>query len=254
VGAGITILSSDPERGPQIWCRCDAGPLGFLSIAAHGHADALSVEVRHDGVEILVDPGTYCYHGDPEWRSYFRSTRAHNTLELDATSQAQEAGPFMWRTAVVAEEVRVGLEDPEVTSWTARHRGYERLPGSPVHERSVRLDGPAGRLVVVDRVRSGVGHGVRLFLHLGPTVDVVLKGAQADLLWDGRDGERRRASLELPAALSWSEHSGETNPVIGWYSPRFGARLPISTLVGVGAGSDTRLVTSLTFQPDAGRQ
>ena len=57
----MTILSSEAPRGPEIWCRCDGGPLGFLSIAAHGHADALSVEVRYDGVEVLVDPGTYCF-------------------------------------------------------------------------------------------------------------------------------------------------------------------------------------------------
>ena len=251
-GAGMTLLSSEPERGPQIWCRCDAGPLGYLSIAAHGHADALSVEVRHDGVEILVDPGTYCYHGEPEWRSYFRSTRAHNTLELDATSQAQEAGPFMWRTAVAAEETGVHLGEREAT-WAARHRGYDGLPGSPVHERTVRLDGPAGRLVVLDRVRSGVAHDVRLFLHLGPAVHVELSGSAAELRWESRGGEHRRASLELPAGLSWSEHRGETDPVLGWYSPRFGARQPISTLVGVGAGSEADLVTSLTFQPDSGR-
>ena len=34
------------ERGPEIWCRADAGPHGFLSIAAHAHCDALSLEVR----------------------------------------------------------------------------------------------------------------------------------------------------------------------------------------------------------------
>ena len=59
-----------------------AARTGFLSIAAHAHADALSVEVRHGGVDMLADPGTYCYHGEPEWRAYFRSTIAHNTLEL----------------------------------------------------------------------------------------------------------------------------------------------------------------------------
>src|SRR6185437_8246013 len=92
--AGMTIL-----RGPaEIWCRCDGGPHGFLSIAAHGHADALSVEVRHDGVDVLADPGTYCYHGEPEWRSYFRSTAAHNTIEVDGTSQSVEGGPFLWRS------------------------------------------------------------------------------------------------------------------------------------------------------------
>ena len=64
--AGMTIL-----RGPEeIWCRCDGGPHGFLSIAAHAHADALSIEVRYDGVDVLADPGTYCYHGQPEWREY----------------------------------------------------------------------------------------------------------------------------------------------------------------------------------------
>ena len=77
--AGITILRTGADE-PEIWCRCDAGPHGFLSIAAHAHADALSIEVRHDGVDVLADPGTYCYHGEPEWRSYFRSTSAHNTV------------------------------------------------------------------------------------------------------------------------------------------------------------------------------
>ena len=80
--AGLTILRTDPPDSPEIWCRCDGGPHGFLSIAAHAHADALSVEVRYDGVDILADPGTYCYHGEPEWRSYFRSTIGHNTVEI----------------------------------------------------------------------------------------------------------------------------------------------------------------------------
>ena len=40
--AGIALLRTPPEDGPEIWCRCDGGPHGFLSIAAHAHADALS--------------------------------------------------------------------------------------------------------------------------------------------------------------------------------------------------------------------
>ena len=63
--AGLTLMRSSPSDGEEIWCRCDAGPHGFLSIAAHAHADALAVEVRHDGTDVLADPGTYCYHGEP---------------------------------------------------------------------------------------------------------------------------------------------------------------------------------------------
>jgi Heparinase II/III N-terminus/Heparinase II/III-like protein len=41
--AGLVLLRSRPEDGHEIWCRCDGGPHGFLSIAAHAHADALSL-------------------------------------------------------------------------------------------------------------------------------------------------------------------------------------------------------------------
>ncbi len=39
--AGMTLLRAD-VGGRELWCRLDAGPHGFLSIAAHAHADALS--------------------------------------------------------------------------------------------------------------------------------------------------------------------------------------------------------------------
>ena len=43
----------------------------------------------------------------------------------------------------------------------------------------------------------------------------------------GRDGiSTRNATLLLPDGLSWSLHRGETDPVLGWYSPRFGAKQP----------------------------
>ena len=246
--AGITLLSTDAARGPEIWCRCDGGPLGFLSIAAHGHADALSVEVRHDGVEVLVDPGTYCYHGEPAWRSYFRSTRAHNTLEIGRTSQAVEGGPFLWSTAVPVEPLALERVGTEVTTWAARHQGYRRLGGSPVHERTVRLDAPARRLMIIDRVGSTGSLDVRLHFHLGPSVTVTLGGPGADLAWTGRDGRRQRATLHLPTGLSWSQHRGETDPPLGWFSPRFGVRVPITTLMGAGSAvPDASLVTTVTF-------
>ena len=89
----MTLLRTDDEQNPEIWCRCDGGPHGFLSIAAHAHADALSVEVRYGGVDVLADPGTYCYHGDPAWRSYFRSTIAHNTRRARRPEPVQRGRP-----------------------------------------------------------------------------------------------------------------------------------------------------------------
>ena len=54
----MTILRTAPGAVSEIWCRCDGGPHGYLAIAAHAHADALSIEVRSRGIDVLADPGT----------------------------------------------------------------------------------------------------------------------------------------------------------------------------------------------------
>ncbi|MBZ6136317.1 alginate lyase family protein [Streptomyces olivaceus] len=240
--AGLTVL-----RGPAgIWCRCDGGPHGFLSIAAHAHADALSVEVRHDGVDVLADPGTFCYHGQPVWRRYFRSTLGHNTLELDGTDQSVSGGPFLWTRHARSRVLAVETPQEGVSRWCAEHDGY----GRTVHRRRVELADASRELRVVDEVRGevrGEGRAVRLAFHLGPAVAADLAGSRAVLTWS-RDGEERSALLDLPSRLSWRAHRGESDPPLGWYSPGFGRREPATTLVGTGFTDGTeRFTTVLAF-------
>lgn len=236
--AGMTIL-----RGPaEIWCRCDGGPHGFLSIAAHAHADALSVEVRHDGVDVLADPGTFCYHGQPEWRRYFRSTLAHNTLELDGGDQSVSGGPFLWtrqaRSRVLVADAS-GTAAGGTARWCAEHDGYE---GS-VHRRRVELTSESRELRVVDEVR-GPRRAARLAFHLGPVIAADLVGCRAELTWS-RDGEDRSAVLDLPGQLSWRAHRGETDPPLGWYSDGFGRKEPTTTLIGTGFVDGTEGFTTV---------
>ncbi|WP_329537087.1 heparinase II/III family protein (plasmid) [Streptomyces sp. NBC_01450] len=222
--AGLTIL-----RGPgEIWCRCDGGPHGFLSIAAHAHADALSVEVRHDGVDVLADPGTFCYHGQPEWRQYFRSTLGHNTLQLDGSDQSVSGGPFLWTRQARSRVLVADASDEGVARWCAEHDGYR----SSVHRRRVELTAAAKELKVVDEVRGPSG-AVQLAFHLGPAIAADLADNRAVLTWT-RDGEDRSAELDLPGQLSWRAHRGETDPPLGWYSAGFGRKEPTTTLVGTG--------------------
>ncbi|MEV4926516.1 alginate lyase family protein [Streptomyces roseoverticillatus] len=222
--AGMTIL-----RGPEeIWCRCDGGPHGFLSIAAHAHADALSVEVRHDGVDVLADPGTFCYHGQPEWRQYFRSTLGHNTLQLDGGDQSVSGGPFLWTRHARSRVLVADAPEAGVARWCAEHDGYQRS----VHRRRVELTAASRELRVVDEVR-GPHRAVRLAFHLGPAIAADLVGNRAVLTWT-RDGEDRSAVLDLPGQLCWRAHRGETDPPLGWYSAGFGRKEPATALVGTG--------------------
>jgi hypothetical protein len=244
--AGVTVLRAAGDDGaPEIWCRCDGGPHGFLSIAAHAHADALSVELRYGGVDILADPGTYCYHGEPAWRSYFRSTIAHNTVEVGGENQSREGGPFLWLRHANGRETQVTDRGSEA-SWTAEHDGYGSLDPPARHRRTVRLDRESRAVEITDQIDGG-SHDLRLAFHLGPEVQAELDGDSAVLSWPGAR-TAGAARLQLPSGLRWSLHRGETDPILGWYSHGLGQRVPAWTLLGTGKPAPgAKLTTRLEF-------
>jgi heparinase II/III-like protein len=241
--AGQSFLRSfDPA--PEIWCRFDHGPHGYLAIAAHGHADALSIELRVGGVDLLADPGTYCYHGETEWRRYFRGTLGHNALRIDGEDQARQAGPFLWRdlpdTRLMSHD---GLDGGATPRIVAVHGGYLRLADPLRVFRAVMLDRAERVLEIADWVEASRAHDATLAFHLGPSIGCRLDGATARLEWP-----QGRATLALPAALAWRAHRGETDPPLGWYSPRFGEKVPSTVLVGTGSlAPEQRLISRLAL-------
>jgi len=247
--AGMTLLR-DGHGAEEVWCRVDHGPHGYLSIASHAHADALAVELRVGGVEVLADPGTYCYHGGQRWRAYFRSTAGHNTLEVGGTDQSVRGGPFLWTRHAHGElEHAVGLDGGPVAEVRAAHRGYDRLRPAAVHRRTVRLLREERRLVIEDRLDASGTHDCRLALHLGPGVACTLHGSLAELTWPAGDGERS-ATVALPDALAWERLEGRTDPPAGWYSPAFDVLVPTVTLLGAGrSGHGRPLVTVVQLDP-----
>ena len=247
--AGITIFRSESVGGPEIWCRNDSGPHGFLSIAAHAHADALSVEVRHDGTEILTDPGTYCYGSDPLFRQYFRSTVAHNTLEVLGRDQSTSGGPTMWIRHAVSRLTSIeSSPDGDEGSWVAEHYGYRVLRPPVTHRRTVEFHGQQRLIEITDEI-DGVGRlPIRLAFHLGPAVAADLNGGLLTLRWQGKDGGEAAATMTLPSSLDWSLFRGGTDPVLGWYSPAFGQKVPATDVIGVGsATTGSPLRTRLAF-------
>jgi hypothetical protein len=246
--AGLTLLRTSPGDGSEIWCRCDAGPHGYLSIAAHAHADALAIEVRHDGVDILADPGTYCYNSEPKWRDYFKSTLGHNTVELAHRNQSMSGGPTLWVRHAQTRLLEVqSTEGNLVTSWSAEHDGYESLVPGARHVRTVRLSSQGRRLEITDRILTAGQHPMRLAFHLGPTVQATIHGCTVELSWEAHGGWAA-ATFDLPERLSWSLVRGSSEPILGWYSPGFGQKEPATTVLGQGVctGAD-ELITVLEF-------
>jgi uncharacterized heparinase superfamily protein len=237
--AGVSFLRTPDDA---ISVRVDHGPHGFLATAAHGHADALAFELWIGGQPVLIDPGTYCYQGEPDWRRYFRSTLAHNTLEIGGIDQAKQAGPFLWSSqpATWVEAAR-GLDGGNEAELTVAHDGYRRLEGKATHLRQFTLERNARQLKLTDWIEAADDQSVRLAFHLHPDVAAELRADQATLAWKGGG-----AVIDLPRNLSWSHHRGESDPPRGWYSPEFGEKVPTAVLIGSGTlKAGERLDTTL---------
>jgi hypothetical protein len=185
-----------------------------------------------------------------DFRRYFRSTIAHNTLEISGVDQAKFGGPFLWLDAPRSELLELeGLDEGSNARWSARHEGYARQPGAPIHTRSVTLDREARVLRILDRVEGAGNFPLRLAFHLGSAIAVSLDGSHADLSWT--NGTRRwRGRLDLPEGMIWREYRGSADPVLGWYSPAFGERQPATSLIGAARlPAGCLLQTSLRILP-----
>lgn len=164
---GVTLLKS---RDGRAMIGIDHGALGFGSIAAHGHADALSFQMYLDGETVFADPGTYIYHIDLESRNAYRRTENHNTITIDGKDQSQMLGAFMWgkraETKLLqcslpygnscdADNIKKQEDDTAGNIYVeAEHDGYNPI----VHRRRFEFDG-IGCLKICDCIFSDQTEG-----------------------------------------------------------------------------------------------
>jgi hypothetical protein len=224
--SGYYLMGSGFDTPDEVRMLVDAGPLGYLSIAAHGHADALAFTLNVGDREILVDPGTYAYHTEPEWRRYFRSTPAHNTVAIDGQDQSVQAGNFMW-----TDHAKARCIEFEAGPWRQRfvgeHYGYDRLPDPVVHRREINFDPERRTIEVDDMLRCDGEHTARRCWHFAE--DCQVERTDSGLrITSGRTIVTMEPLEELERVDIHRAGSAEQG---GWVSRRFGRKVPSTTVV-----------------------
>jgi hypothetical protein len=222
---GYFILGEEFDSPREVRVVADAGPLGYLSIAAHGHADALALTLSAGGREMLIDPGTYAYHTERAWRDYFRGTSAHNTVRVDGVDQSVAAGNFLWLRHARAVCERFA-SSRELDHFIGSHDGYRRLRDPVIHRREIVYRKGVAELEVVDRLTCAGHHAVEVFWHFAPECSAVIDGSTVTVT-NGATRMRITWSPGLSARL----RRGDTAPPLGWVSRRFDVREPSWALV-----------------------
>lgn len=169
--SGLVVL-----RSARLVASFDVGPFGFGSLAAHAHCDALAVHAAVDGEPVLVDRGTCRYNGDPSTREYFRSTAAHNTLQVGTREQATAGGPFLWTKTPHVRLIETRLADERDVA-VGEHDGF----GDVIHRRRVVRHHDV--LVIRDEISARAEVSIRY--HLAPSVDIGHERAFALLTFYG---------------------------------------------------------------------
>jgi hypothetical protein len=222
---GYYVLGGDFDHAGEVRIVADAGPLGYLSIAAHGHADALAFTLSVSGLPILIDSGTYAYHTKEDWRSYFRGTRAHNTLMVDAVDQSVSGGKFLWTQHAAIESV-VFESTTASDRLAAEHDGYRRLADPVTHRRELVYSRAARTLQVKDWLTAVARHQVEINWHFAPECALDLRGRSLRVTRDA-------IALELCWADGFTTRlaRAEQAPARGWMSPAFDIKHPCTNLV-----------------------
>ncbi len=223
---GYVVMRSDWGReADQI--IFDVGPLGCHISGGHGHSDLLSIQASFRGQPYIIDPGTFRYTADDGWRSHYRGSAAHSTVEVDEVAQAVPRGAFGWVERPAAE-LKHWASSPTLHAATAEHRAYLRLPDPVIHRRAVLLR-PGRYGVVVDDLEGASEHRVALRFQFAPmSVGLDPSG------WV-RAGLGKEPGLLLhafaTAALKTTLLEGDTDPRQGWVSSSYGHHQPAPVLV-----------------------
>lgn len=226
--SGYVVMKPD-ER---LHLVADVGPPCPDELPAHAHADCLSFELAVDGRRVIVDTGTSTY-SDLQRRQYERSTRAHNTVEVDGANQtevwgvfraARLARPFVERALVTEGRIEV----------VGSHTGYRaRLPGAPIHRRSW-ISMP-GEIAIDDEIRGTGVHRIAARLHFRSS-----EGIKSI-------GENGVASKSLSLSISHGQEELAPRIESGMCASRFGKLAPVDVLT-IEATADLPLRLGVRFQ------
>jgi uncharacterized heparinase superfamily protein len=222
--SGYFVIRDENEG---IYLIVDCGELGPEHNLGHAHADLLSFELSLDSQRMIVDSGVNSYSSLPD-REYFRSTRAHNTIEVEGNSQAELWNSF--RIARSAHPVKKRWKVGEgYILFEGSHDGFTRIARGLTHSRKIILVNGAF-LIIWDTISGRGEYRIKSYLHFHPEVisKTLVENRQMIILVK-RDGRRLR--IVPYGNCETNLYSPSQEDACSWYSSNFGKKQPNAVVI-----------------------
>ena len=246
--SGLAVIRDYVEE-KEILFVGNAMPLGMAPLYAHGHLDALSFTLSVDGLEIFIDPGTYLYHSGKKWRTYFRSTAAHNTIRINKTDMSEQTGDFMFGKPYKIIMNTLEKKNDNII-WTASHDAYLRKKPFASVMREVTWNTNKKQFIIMDSIKQNKHTFIELFFHCHPECRVGCSVSDIDNNCKQFIIKKNNTVIKLlPEIFMDCEILyGSYNPVSGWYSPSFNQIMKTSTIrCAMNVNGDIKIKTKITI-------
>jgi hypothetical protein len=195
--------------------KCGSFGLGGDGFCAHSHCDLLSFVLCISGKRIIVDSGTYTYHG--LWRDRFRLTAAHNSVKVDGNEQAKPFRRFGWK----------GVPQADCLAWEDNRVVGSMLAAPGVkHQRQVNHP-KSGTWYVIDNFQGEGEHEISWFFHFAPSL-YLRKSNTFDHLVLEEQG--------IPLVFTMPPSSVQVHIENGWFSSNYGHKEPNPLLRATWSG------------------
>lgn len=196
---------------------------------SHGHSDFLSFAHYSHETDWFIDSGYYTYNND-EYREYFTSSFAHNTVVINGESGKQND-----------KKMEVSIDHR--TKFISTGRYFE----GGTHERAFQKINDSEYLIN-DHIDLVVKGTVEQLFHIHPSISIKKINKHTIQLENGQG--ITCTITQLNTVGSWGIVKGQEEPYIqGWYSERFNKKVPTFTLKYVAYDREMyHLKTFIHFQ------
>ncbi len=192
----------------------DVAPVGPDYIPGHAHADTLSFELSLFGQRIIVNGGVSEY-STGSVREYERSTKAHNTVEINNQNSSEVWGSFRVARRAYPFDLKIN-EFENIPDITCSHDGYKRLSGKPIHKRHIKFYKTS---IIINDYIEGSFENAYAYFHFHPSIKIFKKSGRE---WKIEMFNGREVVFNVKKGVSLIETS--------YYSPKFGKRIKIKCL------------------------
>jgi len=220
------IRNKENDKYFMIGCK-DPGP---FHQPGHSHSDIFSYELSLKNRRFIVDSGVNSY-ASGEWRDYFRSSRAHNTVTVDGHNQSELWGTFGVARRAFEPTTSLYTDEQNNVFFEGVFKGFPNRPGI-VHRRNVFFIDESF-WIVFDVISGGYdnkeSYNIENLIHVHPerVVETVTKPDKTKgFVISDEDARLHVLPVNVSPELNINSETqvikGDNGAIQGWYSPEFG--------------------------------